>query len=204
MSRTVLALALAAGLGLGSMAHAQTATPPVAASAPAGTYKLDARHVGLVVRIGHGGGFSKSVFRFNTIDGQLGWDASTPAKIALNVTVDMKSIDSNVPGFAEELNGDRFLKTAQFPTATFVSTGVKQIDATHADVTGDLTFLGVTKPLTIRTELLGAGNNMRAVPTLGFTGTASFKRSDFGFTTLLGPIGDQVDLLIDVEFNKVG
>lgn len=202
MSRTVLALALVAGLGLGSMAHAQTATPPVAASAVAGTYKLDARHVGLVVRIGHGGGFSKSVFRLNAIDGQLGWDAAAPAKIALNVTVDMKSITSNVPGFAEELIGDRFLKTAQFPTATFVSTGVKQIDATHADVTGDLTFFGVTKPLTIHTELLGAGNNMRAVPTLGFTGTASFKRSDFGFTTYMGPIGDQVDLLIDVEFNK--
>ncbi len=72
-------------------------------------------------------------------------------------------------------------------------------------MTGDFTLMGVTKPGTFEVELVGAGHEAAGgapVETVGFTAKGKIKRSDFGFTALIGPIGDEVDLTIDCEFHK--
>ena len=140
--------------------------------------------------IPHGGGTSYSVFRFATVSGTLTVDVANPNNSKVMITVDPKSITSNVAGFGDELAGERYLNSAKFPTATFTSTGVKASGA-KADVTGDLMLMGQTKPVTAHMELVGSGQ-ARGKPVVGFTGTAKFKRSDFGFTALMGPIGDDV------------
>ncbi|MEO6340096.1 MAG: YceI family protein [Caulobacteraceae bacterium] len=201
----MLRTALIAAVGLTvltapAMAGAPAPTPvskdPKAVAA--GTYKLDERHVGVIARIPHGGGTSYSVFRFDVASGSLTVDAANPNNSKVTITIDPKSIKSNVAGFGDELAGDRYLNAAKFATATFTSTGVKASGA-KADVTGDLMLMGVTKPITAHMELVGSGQS-RGKPVVGFTGTAKFKRSDFGFTALMGPIGDDVELTIDAEF----
>ncbi|MBN9319853.1 MAG: YceI family protein [Caulobacterales bacterium] len=209
--------ALAAALGLALIAAPAFAQPPAGGAppapqvpaviskdstkAPTGTYKLDERHAAVVARIGHGGGFSYSVFRFDKVSGTLNWDGADVTKSKVNITVDPASITSNVAGFADELKGDRFLNTPKLPTATFVSTKVEKTGATTGKITGDLTFMGVTKPIVVDAELIGAGNNARNVKIVGFHGKSTFTRADWGFTAAAGAIGPTVELTIDLEFN---
>jgi len=184
---------------------------PVMAAAPApvskdpkavaaGTYNLDGRHASVIARIGHGGGTSLSVFRFDTVSGSLTVDPANPNASKVTVKVDPKSITSNVAGFGAELGTkDTWLNAGKFPEATFTSTSVAA-NGGKAAVTGNLTLLGQTKPVVANVELVGSGKSMQGKAVVGFTGTAKFKRSDFGMTSMVGPIGDEVELLIDIEF----
>ena len=60
------------------------------------------------------------------------------------------------------------------------------------------------KPITIDVQLVGIGPNAKDLPTIGFSGAAKLKRSDFGLTTLLSVFGDDAELMIDTEFNREG
>jgi polyisoprenoid-binding protein YceI len=204
LSATALALAL-----LAAPAFAQAAAPPAPApvskdpaAATAGTYKLDPNHTSVVARVSHAGGFSYSTFRFGKSGGTLTWDPARVENTKVEITVDPGSIMTPVANFAEELAGDKFLNAAKFPDAKFVSTSVRRTGPTTGQITGNLTFMGQTKPVTIDAEMIGAGKNMRGVSTIGFSGKTRFKRSDFGFNAMQGPIGDEVELLIDGEFNQ--
>ena len=72
-------------------------------------------------------------------------------------------------------------------------------------VFGDLTLLGTTKPLTLDVTFNGAYRKkfLTNVPALGFSATASLKRSDWGMTSLIPLVADRVDILIEAEFDKV-
>jgi polyisoprenoid-binding protein YceI len=167
---------------------------------PAGTYRLSGPHAALFVRVPHGGGVSYSLFRFNKITGTLDWNPTDLTKSKVNLTVDVKSLSSNVPNFAEELVGDQYLKTGTYPTATFVTTSAVKTGPQTGKMTGDLTFMGVTKPVTFDVTYVGGNQSAAALMNLGFTAVGKIKRSDFGFTTAMGPIGDEVTLTMDTEF----
>jgi polyisoprenoid-binding protein YceI len=207
--------ALAAMLGLALVAAPAFAqappapapqVPPVISKdptkAPAGTYKLDSRHAAVIARVAHGGGFSIAVYRFDKVTGTLDWNPTDVTKSKIQIAVDPSSINYNyTPEFLDELRGDRFLNVAKFPTANFVSTGIVKTGPTTGKVTGDLTFMGVTKPITVDVDMVGAGNNARGVKMIGFSGKTTITRADFGLTALPTNIGATVDLLIDLEFN---
>jgi polyisoprenoid-binding protein YceI len=173
------------------------------AAAPRGRYKMDPDHTSILVRILHEG-TSYSTFRFNSDQGVLDWDPGRIEASKVDVTVETQSIATPVAGFAGRLAGARYLNTAKFPQARFVSTGIRRTGPTTGEITGDLTFLGVTKPIKIDAQLVGIGPNARDMPTVGFAGSAKFKRSDFGLTTLLTVFGDEAELMIDTEFTREG
>ncbi len=189
-----------------ALAQAPAPGPPAskdATVAAAGAYKLDPTHASVIARIGHGNGFSYSTFRFNTVSGSLAWDPAQIENSKLEVTIDIRSIANPVPGFVEELQRENFLNTGAYPEARFVSTSIRRTSPTKGQISGNLTFRGQTKPVTIDGELIGAGSNFRGVTTLGFSGATKFKRSDFGYGSGVPIIADEVELLIDVEFNKL-
>lgn len=202
MTRFLMTLA---AIGLAQAGTAQTPSRPPAgvsknaADAPTGTFKLDPRHTSVIARVAHAGGTSFSTFRFGTTSGTLIWNGADPARSQLSVTIDMTSLQTPVPNFANELIGDKFLKTGQFPESKFVSTAIERTGENKGRITGNLTFMGQTRPITIDAQLVGIG---RGGQVIGFSGTTRFKRSDFGFTALVGPIGDEVEILIDTEFGK--
>jgi len=207
--KTILAAAAVAALLAAPAVAQQAATPtPTAAvskdprGASAGAYKLDPRHTSVIARVDHMGGLSKSVFRFNETAGTLTWDPAQPERSQLTVTVNPASISTPVAGFGEELAGERFLNAPGHPTMTFVSRQIQRTGSDKGKIIGDLTFLGQTRPFTLDTTFNGWRKNQRGVDVLGFTATGSFKRSDFGFSAMVGAIGDQVDLVIDTEFQK--
>lgn len=206
--KMVLSFALAAigPLGATDAAHATcpTGLPPGVSCggddlslATAGTYAIDPNHAAVIAKVSHIG-YSYSVFRFDKVAGTLSWDPAAPEASKLSVSVDTGSIATNVPGFAAELSGDKFLKSAAFPKATFVSTAFRRKDATHGTVTGDFTLMGVTAPLTFDVTMVGAGKGF-GQPRLGVEATASIDPKKFGMPPFFV---DPIQLVIDVEFQR--
>ena len=193
------ALGAVAALALAGAAGSQPQMPTPQhdyKAAPAGKYAIDAKHTGLIARIPHIG-FSYSIFRFQTVAGDLVWDPAHPAANKLNVTVDPKSITTApVEGFSQEIS-DKFLKTAQFPTATFVSTAFHPVSATHGKVEGDLTLVGVTKHVVFDVDLVGAGKGMLGRPVIGVTARTRLDPTAYGLPAFMNPI----ELIIDTEFD---
>jgi polyisoprenoid-binding protein YceI len=205
-----LYLALAAALLLTpTLAFASGACPPGVpaqfkcggpdiADITAGTYKLDDTHAAVMAQVSHIG-YSRSVFRFDKLSGALNWDPADLSKARLNVTVETAFIATNVPGFAAKIGGDEMLKSKAFPTATFASTAFRRTDATHGKVDGNFSLMGKTVPLTFDVALVGAGGGF-GQPRMWVTATTALKPSDYG----LAPVfGSAIDLVIDVEFEKV-
>jgi polyisoprenoid-binding protein YceI len=170
-----------------------------------GTYTMDVNHIAILAHVSHLG-FSVSVFRFGAAKARLDWDAKTPAKSKLSATVETNSIETNVPGFAEELQGDQYLAAKKFPEATFVSTAFRQTDAQHGDVDGNFTLRGVTKPVTFHVSLVGVGPGFAGGPQMGYVigihAETSINATDYGLPHMLSM--QPLELTIDTEFDKPG
>lgn len=186
-----------------SAGQSQTAAPAAPVLPAAGSYQLDPGHASVIARIGHGGGISFSTFRFGKAEGSLDWDGANPEQSRVDVQVDPASIMTPVPKFGEELLGERFLNTAKFPDSRFVSKSIRITGPGTGVISGDLTFMGVTRPIDVDANLVGSGKDFRGNPVIGFSGKTSFNRADFGFTTMMGPIGNEVELVLDLEFKQV-
>ena len=202
----LLGLAIAVAL----IAGGRAATEPTPSQIPRGTmdvtkavageYTLDPQHVGVVARVSHLG-FSMSVFRFGTVSSKLSWDPANIARSSLAATVDTGSIETNVAGFAADLKGPNYLKSAQFPRATFVSTAFRQADATHGKVDGRFTLMGHTVPVTFDVTLVGAGPGFAGGPVMGHVigihAVTHINPQEFGMSPVFV---DPIEISIDTEF----
>ncbi len=191
--------AAAFGLALAAPAGAEpTSNDP--AKAPAGHYELDARHAGLVVKVAHLGGFSRYTMRFNALSGGFDFDPSSWQATRVTISIDPGSIDSEIPSFNKQIAG--FFEPAKYPAILFVTTAASGVGG-KGTVTGDLTFHGVTKPVTLDVIFNGSGPGMLGAGTrMGFSGTGRIKRSDFGVDNVRQFAGDDVDLAFEIEFVK--
>jgi polyisoprenoid-binding protein YceI len=190
--RSVSIAIAAAGLGLCAAAFA---TP---AAAPVGAYKIDAAHSGAFFEVGHLGGVSRFMGRFNDIAGDLVVDA--PEKSKINVTIKTESIDSNHEGLDKHLKSPDFFNAVQFPTMTFTSTAVKLDGNGTGSIAGNLTLRGVTKPVTFQLKQVGAGKGMKGEQRVGYVASGTIKRTEFGMNYRVpGAATDEVDLRINIE-----
>lgn len=204
MPRYALAAALAA-LALPGLAQAAcpAGLPPGVycgsldpAAAVTGTYKMDETHAAILARVSHIG-YSKSVFRFDKASATLVWTPADLSKSSLKATIDTASVATNVPGFGKDISANH-LKAGAFPQATFVSTAFRRIDATHGEVDGDFTLMGVTKPLTLKIALVGAGKGF-GHPRLGAEAVGVMDPQAYA----MGPFFlDPIELVIDAEFER--
>lgn len=191
--------ALAVSLALSGTAAADPITQDPT-KAPSGEYVLDRRHASLIARIPHLGGFSRFTVRFDRLDGSFVYDPDNWMTTKVTINVDPASVNSNVPGFDEQIVGPRYFDAARYPTMTFVSTSASG-EAGRGSVTGDLTFLGKTLPVTFDVTFNGVGPGLLGVGTrMGFSGVGRIKRSDYGLKVPFA--GDDVDLTFEVEFVK--
>ena len=166
---------------------------------PSGKYSLDSSHGYITFTYNHLG-FSNPRVGFNRFDTVLELDSSNPENSTIEVTIDASSIDSRVAEFNEHLNGSDFFNTAEYPTITFKSTKVEATGENTFDVTGDLTILGTTRPVTLATTInLAANHPMRNVPTVGVSASARLLRSDWGLDAYVPAVSDEVELSIEVE-----
>jgi polyisoprenoid-binding protein YceI len=202
--KTVFASALTLAAVLAGSVAAQPAPPSHdPATVQSGTYKVESPHTRIVFSVVHMG-FTDYYGQFNGIAGQLDLDAASPAKSAVEITIPTDSVDASNTVLTGELKDPTWFNAAQFPTITFKSTKVTPTGKGTAQITGDLTFHGVTRPVTLDAKFNAAGAhpfNKKYV--IGFNATTHLKRSDFGVSKYVGLIGDDVDLMISAEFDKV-
>lgn len=184
--------------------------------APAGTYKNDPYHSSLTFKILHFG-LSNYTARFTKFDATLSLDPGKIGSSSVTVNIDPTSVRTDFSGdfkamlkdspyntFDELIGRDaKYLNADKFSTITFKSTNVEQMDET-LKVTGDLTFLGVTKPVTLLGSVVGSMKKHPFVGkgVVGFSVTGMIKRSDWGMVGTQAYLGDDVTIIFDGEFNQ--
>jgi len=172
----------------------------VAAPALADDYVIDTEgaHAFVQFRIKHLG-YSWLVGRFNTFDGAFSYDPKDPRASTVTVNIDPASIDSNHAERDKHLRGEDFLHVKEYPKAGFVSTGFVENGDGKALLKGDLTLRGVTRPIEIEVEHIGAGEDPWGGYRRGFAGSTMLTLKDFGIDYDLGPAAREVELFLSVE-----
>ncbi|TFZ05078.1 polyisoprenoid-binding protein [Ramlibacter rhizophilus] len=166
-----------------------------------GTYKIDPAHSGAFFEVGHLGGISRFMGRFNDISGEVVVDA--PAKSRVKADIKTESVDSNHEGLDKHLKSPDFFSVVQYPTMSFASTAVALNASGEGTLAGNLTIRGVTQPVTFKLKQIGVGKGMRGDDRVGYVATTTIKRSDFGMTYGVPKAAtDEVDLRINIEAIK--
>jgi len=146
-------------------------------------------------------GFNHVLGRFEDVNGEVILDEANPANSSVRATIQVASIDSSNDTRDEHLRGERWLNAPRFPTIEFRSTAVRLTGERTAEVTGDLTMLGQSHPVTLNVTLNNIGGTPNAPQRrqAGFSATGSLTRSTWGSTTAGAPgmIGDAVSITIE-------
>ncbi len=147
-------------------------------------------------------GYSTQLSRFNKTTGTVTLDAAKGTG-AVDVVIDMKSVDTGSALFDEHIQGPDFLDTAAHPTATFKSTAVKFDGDKPVSIDGNLTIKGVTKPVTLTvTSYKRMPHPMVKKDAIGADATTVIRRSDFNAGKHAPYVGDEVTLNIALEAIK--
>lgn len=215
MRKTVLAIVGAAGataLTFGAL-NAQGGPPQLpgavdASRVEAGTYSTDGSHSLVGWRVNHFG-FNDYFGIFGDVSGTLEIDPADITSAKVDVTIPIASVTTASAGLTDHLlraGADGAAPDFFGPepeAAHFVSTSVHSTGDNTAHIMGDLTMNGMTKPVTVQAEFVGAGNNpFSQALTIGFEGTTTITRSEWGLGGFTPLVGDEVELDITVAFEK--
>lgn len=215
MRKSILAIAAAAGavtLSVGAL-QAQGGPPQLpgamdASRVEAGSYAADAGHTLVGWRVNHFG-FSDYFGIFGDVSGTLEIDPADIGSAKVDVTIPIASVTTASAGLTDHLTRagadgaapDFFGPEPE--AAHFVSTMVHSTGEHTAHIMGDLTMNGVTKQVMIQAEFVGAGTHpFSQAKTIGFEGTATIKRSEWGLGGFIPLVSDEVELTITTAFEK--
>ena len=170
-----------------------------------GTYNLEKTHASLIWKVSHNG-LSNYTARFTDFDAQIMLDAGAPAAASLTARINPLSVRTDHPSgpdWDQTLRSDeKWFNAENFSEITYRSTGIDMTGDKTGIVNGELTLLGITQQVPLSVSFNGVRNfawyGERDV--IGFSATATLKRSDFGITALLPAIGDEVTIIIEAEF----
>jgi len=185
-----------------------------ALSLPAGaatsTWQIDPNHSAAQFAVRH---LAISTVRgaFTKVSGTVQFDDKDISKSSVEVTIDAASVDTRVPDRDKDLRSDHFFEVEKYPTLTFKSTKVEQVEAGKLKVTGDLTIHGVTKQVVLDVEgptspVKDPWGNQRVAA----NATTKINRQDFGVKWNAKMdnggwvVGDDVAITIDVELVQKG
>ena len=187
-TRLALATAIATSLSASALAAPET-------------FAIDGTHTFPRFSYSHFG-YSKQLSRFNKTTGKIILDKEAKTG-SVDVTIDMKSVDTGYDVFNSHIQGEDFLDTEKYPTATFKSTKVHFEGDKPVAVEGNLTIKGVTKSMTLTIDSFQLmPHPMLKKDALGANASAKIKRSDFNAGKHAPYVGDEVTLDIGVEAIK--
>ncbi len=193
MKKTLFAAALFVATAAGAL------TPAFAAPV---SYKIDPAHTAVAFVVNHIG-FSNVIGRFNTVGGDISFDKDAVEKSTVTVTIDSTSIDTNHAKRDEHLRSPDFFNAKEFPKLTFKSTKIEKTGDKTGKLHGDLTMLGVTKPVVLDITFNKDGVSPASkLETAGFSARGTVKRTDFGMKYGAPAVGDDIQLLIEIEAVK--
>lgn len=167
----------------------------------AGTYSVDSGHTLVTFRVNHLG-FSWYHGQFGNPSGSLVIDPKKPTEAKVDISFPIDSVSTTSEALDKHLKGADFFDAANHPAGRFTSTAI-QVSGQTATITGNLTLKGVTRPVTLQAQYIGAGPSpMGGKLNIGFSAKTKIKRSDFGISYGIPMVSDDVDLVIDAAFVK--
>ena len=180
---------------------AALATLSAATFAAPETFVIDGSHTFPRFSYSHFG-FSTQLSRFNKTSGKIVLDKEAKTG-SVDVVIDTKSVDTGFDLFNGHIQGEDFLSTEKFPTATFKSTKVRFEGDKPVAVEGDLTIKGVTKPVTLAlTSFILQPHPMLKKDAIGANATTKISRTEFGAGKYAPNVGDEVTIDLSVEAIK--
>jgi polyisoprenoid-binding protein YceI len=200
--RTRLPVLILALTALAGTARADASSDP--RKAPSGAYAVEVRHTQVMWGIPHLG-ITDFYGRFEKISGSLNFNAASPEKSAVTITIQMNSLNTPNAPLIGELTSASVFDVQKYPTATFKSTAIEKTGPTTGKITGDLTMHGVTKPVTLDVTFGGGlADPMSGAYDVGFHATGTLHRKDFGLTGMTWEsfVGEDVKLVIEALFTQ--
>ncbi len=203
LSSSLMVAATMAMVVVSPAATAQSGPPKVEtefSKQPAGEYQLDKAHASVTWRVAHLG-LSLYTARFDKLDGKLGFTPATASASKVEFTIDATSINTGLAPFNKKLQGAEYFDADKNANITFKSTKIESAGANKYKMSGDLTLRGVTKPMTWDVVFNGGlYNSFAQAHAVGFSAKGVVKRSEWGMKELIGVVGDNVEVLVEVEF----
>ena len=187
MKRSILSLVIAA-LALGSLTSAKAAVE---------TYNIDPVHTWVGFSIAHF--FTKVPGYFSKVKGTIVVDRVHLENSTVEAVIEVASITTNTKMRDDDLRSTNFFAAAQFPSMTFKSKSWKNTGDDSYDVTGVLTMKNVAKEVVLKVKSLGFGPGMKGAAISGWEASLTLDRRDFDITADQGAVGNNVDVLINVE-----
>lgn len=176
---------------LGLVVHAA----PLAAE----TYQIDPMHSGVMFRVRHFG-ISTVTGRFDRFSGTVVYDKKNPKAWKAEAVIDAASVNTKIEKRDNHLRSAEFFDVAKSSEIIFRSTGVVEVKGNKAKLLGNLTMHGQTKPVALDLEIGGVMTDPKGTQHLGATATTKeFKRSSFGVNGGAGMVGDDVEIILEIE-----
>lgn len=184
-----------------SFALAAVVATPATQAVAADTYAIDAFHTFPSFEVNHLG-FSTQRGRFDKTSGTVVLDTAAK-KGSIDLTIEVASLNMGFAVWNEHMAAEGFFNTAKYPTITFKSNKLVFDGDKLVGAEGDFTLLGVTKPVNLTvTDFKCANHPMTKKPMCGADATATIKRSEFGMSTYVPAIDDEVKIEIQIEALK--
>lgn len=171
------------------------------------TWVIDASHSSVEFTARHMM-ISKVRGRFQSFTGSVEFDEQTPANSAVNVEIDVASLDTRDEKRDGHLKSPDFLDVANYPTMSFVSKRIEVVDDSHGRIHGDLTIRGVTREVVLETEYNGQALAPWGATSAGFTASAKVNRKDWGLGWNVALetggvlVGEEIAIDIELEIVK--
>ncbi|MFA5975712.1 MAG: YceI family protein [Elusimicrobiota bacterium] len=166
------------------------------------TFTIDPSHSSVSFRVKHVVG--KVLGHFDQFNGIFNYDPANLKTGSAQATIQIGSISTGIGKRDNHLRSPDFLEVQKFPVMTFKSTGITDVNGSHAKLHGDLMIHGVTRPVILDLDVAGmAKDPMGPGQRAGATATTRIDRRDFGVGPTTGPIasmvGNDVEITIEVE-----
>ena len=166
------------------------------------TWQIDPNHTAAQFSVRHLG-ISTVRGVFEKTSGTVSFDPADPSKSSIEASMDVNSVNTRVLMRDNDLRSPHFFDAAKYPTITFRSTRTEVVAAGKLKVTGDLTIHGVTKQVVLDVDgpsqvIKDPMGNQR----MGANASTKINRNDFGITTMPGVVGDDIQIVLDVELTR--
>jgi len=183
-----------ATLGSAPVPATKTVPGPVAAA----PFDIDIAHSTMNYRVRH---FAVSYFygRINAPEGTFLLDSADLPNSHVQVSIEVKNMDAGNDTRDKFLTGLDFFNAMEFPKTEFKSKSVKQLDKSTWEASGDFSLHGVTKPITVKLEEYTEAATTKFGYRAGFLCTFTIKRSDYGMTSFMDQLGDEVQIIAAIE-----
>ncbi len=151
-----------------------------------------------LVRFSSHSGLVRMSGTINGARGVIKYDPARPQDSAIDVSLDMNTLATGSASLDRQLKSADYFDVDRFPTASFKSKSLKLTGDNRADLTGDLTLHGVTRPVTIAVDF-GPDQRISDGHPLVFSARFQIRRSQFGITKSQLLAGDRIELLIEAS-----